>query len=139
MCQEAWIKRVILSGVQNKELVQKIIGLNASSSLTDVVTLCRSYEAARSAASSCATSGTRSLPVQQTKAEARSVAFLSTSSCGDCDKLPYGFKGYPATEASCRGCGETGHWSHTERCSGRNDAQCNACGCYGYFEKLSKS
>ena len=146
-CEESWIKHGILTGVHNEELVQKIIALDATSSLADVVTLCRSFEATRTTATALrAPPSARAVSqykkgkkaAHKTKAEARLATTTTTSSCKKCGKPQHGPNGCPATESSCTGCGKTGHWSHTEGCPARN-AQCNSCNRYGHYEKLCKS
>ena len=54
-CEEVWIKHGLLTGVHDEELVQKIISLEASATLAEVVMLCRSHEATRLAASALRT------------------------------------------------------------------------------------
>ena len=146
-CQEAWIKHGILTGVSDEELVQKIVALDASSTLSDVVTLCRAHEATRSAATALrAPPAARAVSqykkgkkaTHKSKAESQRVAPTSSSPCSDCGKQQHGPKGCPSATATCIGCGKTGHWSHTEKCPARN-VQCNACNRYGHFEKFCKS
>ncbi|KAK8371940.1 hypothetical protein O3P69_019099 [Scylla paramamosain] len=144
---EAWIKHGILTGVSDEELVQKIVALDASSTLLDVVTLCRAYEATRSAATAIRASPAARAVSQykkgkkathKSKAESQRVAPTSSSPCSACGKQQHGPKGCPSAAAICSGCGKTGHWSHTEKCPARN-VQCNSCNRYGHFEKLCKS
>lgn len=146
-CKEAWLKHGILTGVQDEEVVQRIIALDAAATLADVVTLCRSYEATRTAASALrAPPGVRAVSQyrkdkktdHRTKADARPAVPTLQSSCSNCGKQQHGPKGCPATEAVCHGCGKTGHWSHMEKCPAKT-VQCNACSRYGHFEKLCKS
>ena len=149
-CEEAWIKHGILTGVQDEELVQKIIALDASATLNDVVTLCRSYEATRTTASALRASPAVRAVSQyrkgkktdhrtnaETKGEARPATPTLPSSCSNCGRR-HGSKGCPATEALCRGCGTKGHWSHTSVCSAKT-VQCKACSRYGHFERLCRS
>ncbi|KAK8394796.1 hypothetical protein O3P69_005935 [Scylla paramamosain] len=131
----------------DEEVVQRIIALDAAATLADVVTLCRSYEATRTAASALrAPPGVRAVSQyrkdkktdHRTKADARPAVPTLQSSCSNCGKQQHGPKGCPATEAVCHGCGKTGHWSHMEKCPAKT-VQCNACSRYGHFEKLCKS
>ncbi|KAK3893075.1 hypothetical protein Pcinc_003068 [Petrolisthes cinctipes] len=46
-CQETQLKMIILMGIKDAELVQKLISMDPSSSLNDVVTACHAHEAAR--------------------------------------------------------------------------------------------
>ncbi|XP_045133132.1 uncharacterized protein LOC123517192 [Portunus trituberculatus] len=146
-CKEAWLKHGILTGVQDEEVMQKIIALDAAATLADVVTLCRSNEATRTAASALrAPPGVRAVSQyrkdkkmdHRTKADARSAVSSPPPSCSNCGKQQHGPKDCPATEAVCHGCGTTGHWSHTEKCPAKT-VQCKACSRYGHFEKLCKS
>jgi len=50
-CEEAWIKHGILMGVRDEKLIQKLISMDASSTLQDAVTECCAYEAAKSTTS----------------------------------------------------------------------------------------
>ena len=145
-CEESWIKHGILTGVHDEELVHKIIALDASSSLGDVVTLCRSHEATRSTATALrAPPAARAVSqykrgkkaAHKNKAEPR-PATSTSSFCKRCGKQQHGPNGCPATESSCPGCGKTGHWSHTECCTARN-AQCSTCHRYGHFDKMCRS
>lgn len=145
-CEESWIKHGILTGVHDEELVHKIIALDASSSLGDVVTLCRSHEATRSTATALrAPPAARAVSqykrgkkaAHKNKAEPR-PATSTSSFCKRCGKQQHGPNGCPATESSCTGCGKTGHWSHTECCTARN-AQCSTCHRYGHFDKMCRS
>ncbi|MPD05153.1 hypothetical protein E2C01_100884 [Portunus trituberculatus] len=115
----------ILTGVQDEQVVQKIIALDAAATLADVVTLCRSYEATRTTASALrAPPGVRAVSQyrkdkktdHRTKADAHSAVSSPHPSCSNCGKQQHGPKGCPDTEAVCHGCGITGHWSHTEKC-----------------------
>ncbi|KAK8397505.1 hypothetical protein O3P69_004333 [Scylla paramamosain] len=126
----------------DEELVQKIVALDASSTLLDVVTLCRAYEATRSAATAIRASPAARAVSQykkgkkathKSKAESQRVAPTSSSPCSACGKQQHGPKGCPSAAAICSGCGKTGHWSHTEKCPARN-VQCNSCNRYGHFE-----
>ncbi|XP_068246810.1 uncharacterized protein [Palaemon carinicauda] len=51
VCEETQMKMIILIGIRDGELVQKLISLDATASLQEVVNTCHSYEAARSATS----------------------------------------------------------------------------------------
>ncbi|KAG0715833.1 hypothetical protein GWK47_011033 [Chionoecetes opilio] len=50
-CAEIQLKMVLLMGVRDEELIQRLISLDTGASLQDVVTCCRSYEATRHTAS----------------------------------------------------------------------------------------
>ncbi|XP_076037654.1 uncharacterized protein LOC143023062 [Oratosquilla oratoria] len=59
ICEETQLKSVIIMGVRDDELIQRLISLDDKCSLQDMVNTCRSYEAAR-----CATSDIRAQPAQ---------------------------------------------------------------------------
>ncbi|KAG0711208.1 hypothetical protein GWK47_021100 [Chionoecetes opilio] len=50
-CAEIQLKMVLLMGVRDEELIQRLISLDTGASLQDVVTCCRSFEATRHTAS----------------------------------------------------------------------------------------
>lgn len=111
-CQEAWIKQGILTGDSDDELVKKIVALDASSTLSDVVTLCRAHEATRSAATALRAPPAARIVSQykkgkkathKSKAESQRVAHTSSSPCSDCGKQQHGPKGCPSATATCNG------------------------------------
>ncbi|KAG0715202.1 hypothetical protein GWK47_001358 [Chionoecetes opilio] len=50
-CAEIQLKMVLLMGVRDEELIQRLISLDTGASLQDVVTCCRSFEVTRHTAS----------------------------------------------------------------------------------------
>ncbi|KAK8400953.1 hypothetical protein O3P69_002618 [Scylla paramamosain] len=132
---------------RDEEVVQRIIALDAAATLADVVTLCRSYEATRTAASALrAPPGVRAVSQyrkdkktdHRTKADARPAVPTLQSSCSNCGKQQHGPKGCPATEAVCHGCRKDRALVTHGKCPAKT-VQCNACSRYGHFEKLCKS
>jgi len=146
-CEETQLKMVIVMGIRDDELIQRLISLDDKCSLQEMVTACRSYEAAR-----CATSAIRAQPTQvralthhQKNKKQKSLAKQSfqqpTSSraaelcqccarhheAGDC----------PAAHVTCRNCGRQGHFSSTVKCPA-SKAQCRLCSRIGHFDSCCK-
>ncbi|KAK8381353.1 hypothetical protein O3P69_018440 [Scylla paramamosain] len=95
---------VLPTDVTDEELVQKIVALDASSTLLDVVTLCRAYEATRSAATAIRASPAARAVSQykkgkkathKSKAESQRVAPTSSSPCSACGKQQHGPRDAP--------------------------------------------
>ncbi|KAK4325084.1 hypothetical protein Pmani_004240 [Petrolisthes manimaculis] len=109
----------ILMGIRDDELVQHLILLDPKSSIVDVVTICRSYEAAK-----CATSAIRAPPDQlravsaykkgkKNKGHEKNTSTkpspFSTTFCKCCAKQ-HGPNACPVTHSTCSSCGRQGHW-----------------------------
>ncbi|KAK8381524.1 hypothetical protein O3P69_018541 [Scylla paramamosain] len=99
VCEETQLKSVILMGVRDDELIQRLISLDDKCSLQEMVMACRSYKAAR-----CATSDIHAQPTQGPALQPRSPVvtgrqghFASTVKC-------------PASKAQCRLCSRIGHF-----------------------------
>lgn len=142
-CEETQLRQVILMGVKDEELVQRLTSLDSSSSLKDVLTICRSYEAAR-----CATSAIRAPPtavraVSRYKKDKKSVPTPSPTTstpglfCNNCGKQ-HGTQVCPAAQSTCNSCDRKGHWSLTVRCPAKR-VQCNVCGRLGHYDKCCPS
>ena len=121
-CEEAWIKHGILMGVQDEELTQKLIALDTSSSLQDVLTECRSHEATRSATSALrAPASARALSqykkgkkaTHNQKIDSSTTTTQSRPTCDTCGRQ-HGSQACRANTDLCRGCGRKGHWAHGE-------------------------
>ncbi|XP_066953187.1 uncharacterized protein [Macrobrachium rosenbergii] len=145
-CEETQLKMVILMGIQDAELVQKIISLDTASSLQDVVTTCRSYEAAKNA-----TSAIRAPPNQlravsaykKCKKKRASEATLPSKPiltpatlCQSCARQ-HGPSDCPAANSTCKSCVCLGHWSRTIKCRATK-AQCRLCHRIGHFDKCCR-
>ena len=107
-CEISWLKHDILTGVNDEELVQKIIALDASCTLGHVMTICRSHEATRSTASVLRfPPGARAVSsykkgkkaAHKAKTEARPAPNISFP-CKRCAKQQHGPNGCPSCHRS---------------------------------------
>ncbi|KAK8374051.1 hypothetical protein O3P69_007817 [Scylla paramamosain] len=123
VCEETQLKSVILMGVRDDELIQRLISLDDKCSLQEMVTACRSYEAAR-----CATSDIRAQPTQSTAKTAElcqcCARYHETGAC-------------PAAQVTCRNCGRQGNFASTVKCPA-SKAQCRLCSRIGHFDSCCK-
>jgi len=142
-CEEAWIKHGILMGVRDEKLIQKLISMDASSTLQDAVTECCAYEAAKSTTSALRDpAAVRAVSqyrkgkkvASMTKASSHTAAPSHKAPCSSCGKQ-HALQACPATNIVYRGCGRKGHWSHTTKCPA-STAMCASCNRYGHFTKL---
>lgn len=160
-CAEIQLKMVILMGLRDEELVQKLISMPAGASLQEVVTCCRSFEATRTAASAIHSSPSQVCQVSAYKQQKRrdkqpssvhqptSGQSEKTSSttppsptsqdhhCKSCARRHAPGK-CPATDSTCANCGRKGHWAKTDKCPARN-TQCRYCKKQGHYDKCCKS
>ncbi|KAK4322661.1 hypothetical protein Pmani_006562 [Petrolisthes manimaculis] len=138
---------VILMGVREEELIQKLISLDSHSSLDDMVTVCQSYEAARRT-----TSAIRAPPeqvraistyVKNKKGRGSNQSFNSTSSkCSvntvcECRTGQHPPQQCPAAQSMCNNCGEQGHRAYTRKCPAV-DKECRHCHMIRHFDKCCK-
>ncbi|KAK4316013.1 hypothetical protein Pmani_012797 [Petrolisthes manimaculis] len=138
---------IILMGIRDDELVQRLISLDSTASLADVVTICRSYEAAK-----CATSAIRAPQAQlravsaykkgkKNKGHKKNLATKPSPTiatfCKCCAKQR-GPNACPGTQSTCTSCGRQGHWARTVQCPA-NQAQCRFCGHVGHYDKCCKT
>ncbi|XP_068229364.1 uncharacterized protein [Palaemon carinicauda] len=134
-CEDTQLKMIILMGIRDAELVQKLIALDAISPLQDFVTTCRSYEAGKTATSAicglpsqlCAVSAYR-----RSKKSSGKPAFL----CQYCSRQHEPDK-CPAANSTCKNCDRVGHWSRTLKCPA-SKVQCRHCHRIGHFDKCCK-
>ena len=142
------LKMILLMGVRDEDLLQKLLTLDATSSLTDFVTCCRSYEATREVASAIHSSPSQVHAVstykknqrQQKKASPTQPTVPPVSapdSCRSCQRQ-HGSAKCPAADSKCPNCGFQGHWAKTPRCPATK-ASCNACSKQGHFAKCCRS
>ncbi len=139
------MKMIILMGVRDKELVQTLTSLSPQSSLQEMVTTCRSFEAARTATAAISTppdhvravSTYKKSKTGQGHEKIPKAPQQSTVSCQNCART-HRTGECPATEATCNGCGRQGHWSHTVKCPA-NRTQCRLCSRFGHFDKVCKT
>ena len=128
-CEETQLKQVILMGLRDEELVQKLILLDTAI-LQGVVTICRSFEAAKTASSAICTPSTAARGVSQYKKVKKKTLktsstpseALSNNHCPSCGRQ-LDKKKCPTAKAQCLSCGRKGHWSHTTQCLAKG-AQC---------------
>ncbi|KAK4310272.1 hypothetical protein Pmani_018151 [Petrolisthes manimaculis] len=146
-CHETQMKMIILMGIRDDELVQRLISLDSTAYLADVVTICRSYEAAK-----CATSAIRAPQDQlravsaykkgkKNKGHEKNLATKPSPTiatfCKCCAKQ-HGPNACPATQSTCTSCGRQGHWARTVQCPA-NQAQCRFCGHVGHYDKCCRT
>lgn len=153
MCAETQIKMVILMGVRDEQLVQKLISLDSNASLQDVITCCRSYEATRATASAihsspsqmCAVSAYKKQQGREKHKKASNSGHRGTSpsqkssghQCPSCGRT-HGPSQCPASASNCTNCGRKGHWAKRQKCPA-NTAQCRHCKRTGHFDKCCRS
>lgn len=146
-CSETQLKMVLLMGVRDEELVQRLLSLQAGSSLQDFVTCCRSYEAAKSTASAIHASPGQLYAVSSYKKNKRHDTAASSQqtqapssprpSCLSCHRQHNTGK-CPAAGNTCHNCGYKGHWGRTPKCPAK-DTECRSCHKTGHFERCCKS
>ncbi|KAK4305370.1 hypothetical protein Pmani_022732 [Petrolisthes manimaculis] len=126
---------------------EDFISLDSKSSLADVVTICRSYKAAK-----CATSTIRAPPDQlravsaykkgkKNKGHEKNLSTKpspTTATFCKCCTKQHGPIACPATQSICTSCGRQGHWARTVQCPA-NQAQCLFCGHVGQYDKCCKT
>ena len=137
------MKQVILMGVNDQELVQKLLDIIPVKSLDQVMQLCYDYEASRKTATVivsptmnvCATSQYR----REKKAKHQQPRPPSppTSPCRSCNGS-HGNGRCPAADKTCRNCGKKGHHAKTPRCPATN-VTCHTCGRKGHFSQQCRS
>ncbi|KAK3870704.1 hypothetical protein Pcinc_024085 [Petrolisthes cinctipes] len=143
-CEETQLKMVILMGVRDEELVQKLLTLDTTLSLQDIVKTCHVYEATRST-----TSVKRALPSQvnvvssykknkqkhQSSVLQQSLSPVATGrNCGhEHDKGKC-----PTADKTCSNCGRRGHWQRSPACPATN-AQCHTCKRMGHYDRCCRS
>jgi len=144
-CEETQHKMIILMGVRDEELIQKLISLDTTASLQDVVNTCRSYEATRKATSAirappsqlCATS-TYKKQKGQGKAATSNPPSKPAVPCQCCARQHTSSDKCPAADSTCNNCGRRGHWSRTRNCPAIT-AQCRFCGRMGHYDQYCKT
>ncbi|XP_068222164.1 uncharacterized protein [Palaemon carinicauda] len=145
VCEETQMKMIILMGIRDGELVQKLISLEATASLQEVVNTCRSYEAARKATSAIR-APTSQLRVVSTYKKQKGGGKNHSSTpppkpanpCQCCARTHHSSEICPALESSCKNCGRRGHWDRTPKCPA-NAAQCRVCNRVGHYDKYCKT
>ncbi|XP_037779411.1 uncharacterized protein LOC119575951 [Penaeus monodon] len=114
-CCEQWMKHGILIGIRDEELTQKLIQMDCSATLQDVLEKCRDKKAALK---------------QKSKMRPSSPMPSKVCNCCGCQHE----KGLcRATTSTCRACGKKGHWHSTAKCPARN-ARCKICNRQGHYD-----
>ncbi|KAK8372371.1 hypothetical protein O3P69_020950 [Scylla paramamosain] len=146
VCEETQLKSVILMGVRDDELIQRLISLDDKCSLQEMVTACRSYEAAR-----CATSDIRAQPTQvraltphQKSKKQKNLdkqppqqSTAKTAELCQCCARYHETGACPAAQVTCRNCGRQGNFASTVKCPA-SKAQCRLCSRIGHFDSCCK-
>ena len=152
-CAETQLKMVLLMGVRDEDLVQRLIALDSSATLQEFVTCCRSYEAARATASAIHSSPSQMCAVSAYKRQKRSEKTRppqtnaptthrdkspqhAAAPCQSCSRQ-HGQSRCPATDATCLNCGRKGHWAKTAKCPAKN-VQCRYCTITGHYDKCCR-
>ena len=145
-CMETQLRTIILMGVRDEELIRKIISLKTPTSLQDVVTTCRSYEATKSATSAvrsppnqlCAVSAYKQMKKKGYN-ERTSTPSTSTPAtvCQSCARH-HGSNKCPAADSTCANCGRRGHWAKSPKCPAAS-IKCRLCGRMGHYDKCCRS
>lgn len=153
-CAETQLKMVLLMGIKDEELVQRLLSMDTGAPLKDVVTFCRSYEAARDTASAiqsspsqlCAVSAYKkgkrrdkaaSSPRQASSGQrGKPPTSEATHSCQCCSRQHEPGQ-CPAADGTCNNCGRKGHWARTAKCPAK-DVQCRACKKEGHYDKYCR-
>ena len=142
------LKQAILMGVNDKKLVQELIGIIPTHSLDQVVQHCCAYEAARRTATAIISPSTAARAVslymkgkkaQQSNSSSSSTTSQSpdTSSC-DCCGHSHAKGQCKAADNICSNCGRKGHRVKTPRCPALS-ATCRRCGKRGHFDQYCRS
>lgn len=119
-CEEVWMKHGRTMGVRDEKLVRPLLAMDSSFTLQDTLTECRTYEAARSAASAIQAPPAAFRGVSQYKQGKRAAHMpkahrppttpLPNAACGSCGRH-HGPWTCPAAESVCGGCGGKRHWT----------------------------
>ncbi|XP_045120473.1 uncharacterized protein LOC123509916 [Portunus trituberculatus] len=153
-CAETQLKMVLLMGIREEELVQRLISMDSGAPLQDLVTCCRSYEAARNTASAIQSSPSQLFSIsayrrgkrrdkatsslQQPPSEQRGKpAAVDVSQPCQCCSRRHSYGQCPAVDSTCSNCGRKGHWAKTARCPAK-DTQCRACKKTGHYDKCCR-
>ncbi|KAG0714186.1 hypothetical protein GWK47_014602 [Chionoecetes opilio] len=157
-CTEIQLKIVLLMGVRDEELIQRLISLDTGASLQDVVTCCRSFEATCHTASVIYSSPSQLRVMstykkgrrhdktphspqqppsgQRVKTQHRTAVPSPVHPCQSCARR-HGPK-CPARAASCYNCGRQGHWAGTDKCPTKT-AQCRLCTRTGHYDRFCRN
>lgn len=147
-CEETQFKMIILMGLRDSDLVQKLLSLDPSLPLQSVMNACHAHEAARRTTSAI------NNPQQQVKAvsayqkqkrqknrdqqqDSPNNSSAATRLCYSC--LSQHEPGQcPARSFTCTNCGKQGHKQQSVRCPAWK-VQCRLCARAGHFEKCCRA
>ncbi|XP_068216653.1 uncharacterized protein [Palaemon carinicauda] len=136
---------IIIMGVRDEELTQKLIALDTSASLATTVNECRSYEATRTATTAirappsklCAVSTYKKTKGHGSKGATSHPNFNRDTSCLSCTKKHGSTEKCPAADSICGNCAGKGHWKKTSKCPA-NKATCRHCGRVGHYDRCCR-
>ncbi|XP_068245143.1 uncharacterized protein mRpL22 [Palaemon carinicauda] len=145
VCEETQLKMIIIMGVRDEELTQKLIALDTSASLATMVNECRSYEATRTATTAirappsklCAVSTYKKTKGHGSKGATSHPNFNRDTSCLSCTKKHGSTEKCPAADSICGNCAGKGHWKKTSKCPA-NKATCRHCGRVGHYDRCCR-
>ncbi|XP_069978514.1 uncharacterized protein [Penaeus vannamei] len=154
-CAATQLKMILLMGVCEEELVQRLVSLDSQASLDDFVTCCRTFESSRAAASAIVAAPSQlnilssykrnqhrqkmTATTKHTPQRCQSPPLTkdSLASCRSCTHQ-HAVGHCPAKNSTCPNCGYKGHWHRTPRCPAK-DSECTTCHKQGHFAKCCKS
>ncbi|ROT64570.1 hypothetical protein C7M84_017476 [Penaeus vannamei] len=150
-CAATQLKMILLMGVREEELVQRLVSLDSQASLDDFVTCCRTFESSRAAASAIVAAPSQLNILSSYKRNQRRQKMTamtkhtpqrcqsppltkdSPASCRSCTRQ-HAVGHCPAKDSTCPNCGYKGHWHRTPRCPAK-DSECTTCHKQGHFAK----
>ncbi|ROT78807.1 hypothetical protein C7M84_002466 [Penaeus vannamei] len=153
-CAATQLKMILLMGVREEELVQRLVSLDSQASLDDFVTCCRTFESSRAAASAIVAAPSQLNILSSYKRNQRRQKMTATTKHTPqrCQSPPltkdspppvgltrqHAVGHCPAKNSTCPNCGYKGHWHRTPRCPAK-DSECTTCHKQGHFAKCCKS
>ena len=141
-CKETQLKMVLLMGVRDEELTQKIIALDSTTPLQAVVNVCRAHEATRTATSAIrapTASIAKISKYRQDKGRNHQPTLTpsnTSKACQSCNKSHNSAK-CPAATSTCKNCGRKGHWARTPKCPALK-VTCHYCTKTGHYDKCCR-
>ncbi|KAK4314445.1 hypothetical protein Pmani_014254 [Petrolisthes manimaculis] len=143
-CEETQLKMAILMGVCDEELVQKLLSLDTTPSLQDIVNTCRAYEATRSATSAIRAPSSQINAVstyrrnkQRDQSSAIQQSSASVAAYRNCGREHDKGK-CSAADKTCGNCGRHGHFTRSPACPATN-VQCHNCKRVGHYDRCCRS
>ena len=146
-CEEVQIRTVIMNGLRNEELVQKLLSTEKPPSLQETIKICKVFEAAKTATSdicaqpaqACAVSAYRKdkRDAQRTQPLDPAPPTATGDVCRHCSSRHGGDATCPAANATCRNCNRKGHRTRAPVCPATN-AECRHCHRTGHYDKCCR-